>query len=178
MEDRVTAHAKKLMELCHEKGWFLACAESLTGGLLADAFVSIPGASTVFLGSAVTYYLGAKMKLLGVDEQMLKTVGAVDPRVAQQMAQGTQRLYAQARQEYEGLSSLPLVLGLSTTGVAGPESDGFQPVGRVYTGVCVPGHVPQSHAHMYAGDRDAIRRQAVLGAIDGGLAALGVSGNE
>jgi nicotinamide-nucleotide amidase len=171
-EKAIESAARQLLTRCRHKGWFLACAESLTGGLLADSLVQIPGASAVFLGSAVTYYLGAKVKLLGVDEHILKTVGAVDPRVARQMAAGTQKLYAQSRQDYEGLSTLPPVLGLATTGVAGPQSDGFQPVGRVYIGVCAPGQAPVAHELMFSGDRQAIRQQAVLSALTAGLNCL------
>ncbi len=77
-----------LIRLCVREGWHIACAESLTGGLLADAFVRVPGASRAFLGSAVTYHLGAKRHLLDVDGALLDHVGAVDARVARQMAEG------------------------------------------------------------------------------------------
>ena len=47
--------AEKILEICYRLGWHIACAESLTGGLLADAFVSVPGASKSFVGSLVIY---------------------------------------------------------------------------------------------------------------------------
>ena len=57
--------AAAILEWCRERDVKIACAESLTGGLLADAFVRIPGASQVLLGSAVTYDIHAKASVLG-----------------------------------------------------------------------------------------------------------------
>ncbi len=62
--------------LAYEANHFkIAAAESLTGGLLADAFVRVPGASKVFLGSAVTYDIRAKASILGVDAELLRSEG-------------------------------------------------------------------------------------------------------
>ncbi|MBQ1357179.1 MAG: CinA family protein, partial [Aeriscardovia sp.] len=58
--------AAAILEICIERGWRIACAESLTGGLLADAFVSVPGASRAFAGSLVIYDIREKEKVLGV----------------------------------------------------------------------------------------------------------------
>ncbi len=104
------------------------------GRLLADAFVRVPGASKVFLGSAVTYDIRAKASILGVDAELLRSEGAVHPEVARQMAAGTPRLY---RQHGDG----DCVIGLSTTGVAGPGPDGNKPAGLVYVG-CSSRHGP------------------------------------
>ena len=112
-------------------GLKIACAESLTGGLLADSMVRIPGASAVFLGSAVTYDIKAKASVLGVDRDLLEREGAVHPEVARQMAACAAHLYDQP--EYHGG-----VVGLSTTGVAGPGPDGDKPAGLAYAGIAVP----------------------------------------
>ena len=80
--------AKRIEDACRIRGLFICSAESLTGGLLADAFVRIPGASDVFLGSAVTYAIAAKAHILGVDSALLEREGAVHPDVAKQMAVG------------------------------------------------------------------------------------------
>lgn len=154
--------AAHLLQKCKDAGLYIACAESLTGGLLADAFVSVPGASAVFLGSAVTYHLGAKHHILGVDETLLAKNGAVDPVVAQQMAQGTSRLYSASVRGAR-------VLGLSTTGVAGPDSDGFKPVGLVYVGVAVPGKQAQVRELHLSGTRPQIREAAAQAAVQFGL---------
>ena len=101
--------AAAVLAYCETNHFKIAAAESLTGGLLADAFVRVPGASKVFLGSAVTYDIRAKASILGVDAELLRSEGAVHPEVARQMAAGTARLY---RQQGDG----DCVIGLSTTG--------------------------------------------------------------
>lgn len=167
----------RLIALCVRRGWHIACAESLTGGLLADAFVRVPGASQAFLGSAVTYHLGAKKHLLGVDGGLLAREGAVDAHVARQMARGAAAAYAPSLLPLEGADGPgdpSRILALSTTGVAGPESDGFKPVGLVYIGLLVPGHQPCSRELHMKGDRQSIREQAVEAALDWACGALGV----
>lgn len=152
--------AAQVLEYCKKHGVKIAAAESLTGGLLADAFVRIPGASEVFLGSAVTYDIRAKAKILGVDAALLACEGAVHPQVARQMAAATARLYNQP--EYDDR-----VIGLSTTGVAGPGPDGDKPAGLVYIGCSLPAVVTgegrvesavELHLH---GDREQVREQTV-----------------
>ncbi|MCI1984208.1 MAG: nicotinamide-nucleotide amidohydrolase family protein [Bifidobacteriaceae bacterium] len=170
-----TSLAARLLAFCGERGFFIAGAESLTGGLLADAFVSVPGASAVFLGSAVTYHLGAKRHILGVDNSILNTEGAVDPRVAAQMAEGTSRVYSAAVSsdglEME-LTSNP-VMGISTTGVAGPDSDGYKPVGLVYVGVRLPGAAEARVKELHvSGDRAGIRQATVVAAMQFALSLL------
>ena len=69
--------AAAVLAYCETNRFKIAAAESLTGGLLADAFVRVPGASKVFLGSAVTYDIRAKASILGVDAELLRREGAV-----------------------------------------------------------------------------------------------------
>lgn len=92
--DSVSVLASEILDFCDAHSLHIACAESLTGGLLSDSFVKIPGASRVFLGSTVTYDIREKSKILGVDCDLLKSCGAVDARVAKQMAFGAARLYS------------------------------------------------------------------------------------
>ena len=66
--------ARHILAHCDVRGLKIACAESLTAGLLADSFVRIPGASSVFLGSAVTYDIHAKAMVLGVDAELLRVI--------------------------------------------------------------------------------------------------------
>lgn len=137
--------ASSVLDCCLENHWHIASAESLTGGLLADSFVSVPGASRVFLGSAVTYDIHAKAKILGVDVELLKSRGAVDARVARLMALGAARLYSGSEWDYvykgyvKDLRNPDFpVIGLSTTGVAGPGPDGDKPAGLAYVGIFLP----------------------------------------
>ena len=64
MRELCDSLAAGILKICEANNTKIACAESLTGGLLADAFVRIPGASNVLLGSAVTYDINAKASIL------------------------------------------------------------------------------------------------------------------
>lgn len=165
--------AAAVLTICESHGVKIACAESLTGGLLADAFVRVPGASRVFLGSAVTYDINAKASILGVDKALLDREGAVHPEVARQMAVATARLYDQP--EYAGR-----VIGLSTTGVAGPGPDGDKPAGLVYIGFRIPQDVAADRSeHVEAvelrlsGTREDVRHATVRCVLERLLAWLG-----
>lgn len=155
------ALAETILEMARAKGWKIAAAESLTAGLLADAFVRIPGASDVFLGSAVTYDINSKASVLGVDADLLRTEGAVHPEVARQMAFCAARCYDQL--QYDGR-----ILGLSTTGVAGPGPDAGKPAGLVYVGVSVPPQIVGGSRETVvvklhlSGTREEIRHLSVL----------------
>ena len=131
----------------------LAVAESLTGGLVADAIVSVPGASAVFRGGVVAYASDLKATLLGVDPALLARVGAVDENVVAQMAQGVaERLGAD--------------LGLATTGVAGPDEQDGHPVGTVFVAVARVGHGAKVAQLSLHGDRATIRALSVRAVLD------------
>ena len=173
MRELCDSLAAGILKICEANNTKIACAESLTGGLLADAFVRIPGASNVLLGSAVTYDINAKASILHVDKALLDREGAVHPEVARQMAIGTARLYSQP--EYGDR-----IIGLSTTGVAGPEPDdrgnpigpgpdGDKPAGLVYVGLRIPASLTPDHAEVLKavelhldGMREEIRRLTVF----------------
>ncbi len=70
MRELCDSLAAGILKICEANNTKIACAESLTGGL-ADAFVRIPGASNVLLGSAVTYDINAKASILHVDKALL-----------------------------------------------------------------------------------------------------------
>ncbi|HEY2642418.1 MAG TPA: nicotinamide-nucleotide amidohydrolase family protein, partial [Galbitalea sp.] len=89
------------------RGLTIAVAESLTGGLLVAELISVPGASAVVNGGVVAYNTALKHSLLGVDQQLLATRGAVDPDVAGQMAAGVRLACA--------VDGVPADLGVATT---------------------------------------------------------------
>ena len=144
--------ARRVLAFCEMHELKIACAESLTGGLLADAFVRIPGASKVFLGSAVTYDIRAKASVLGVNRELLLAEGAVDPNVAMQMAHSTALLFNQEQYGHR-------VIGLSTTGVAGPGPDEGKPAGLVYVGFFIP-----DYAGSKIGEKNFALRLSLKGA--------------
>jgi len=125
----------RLIEDAAERGLRVAVAESLTGGRLADALVSVPGASRVFSGGIVAYDTALKESLLGVDAELLRERGPVDEQVARQMAAGVRAVCAVPREP--GGIPVPADIGLSTTGVAGPDPDPQTglPAGTVWIGV-------------------------------------------
>jgi nicotinamide-nucleotide amidase len=105
----------------------IAVAESLTGGLLVAELIGVPGASAVVSGGVVAYNTALKHSLLGVDANLLVARGAVDPDVAAAMAEGVRVACA--------IDGVPASIGLSTTGVAGPDPQDGKPVGTVFVGV-------------------------------------------
>jgi nicotinamide-nucleotide amidase len=130
----------------------LAVAESLTGGLLAATLVEVPGVSQVFRGGLVVYATDLKAKLAGVDAELLAERGPVDPQVARELAAGAARECAAD-------------WGLSTTGVAGPDSQNGVTVGTVFIGLVGPANVERVLGLRLDGDRAAIRAQAVTAAL-------------
>jgi nicotinamide-nucleotide amidase len=132
----------------------VATAESLTAGLLAATLAGVPGASAVLLGGLVTYTVGTKIALAGVDPQLLADVGPVAAPTARALALG-------ARQRCTA------TWGVGLTGVAGPEPHGGHPVGTVFLGLAGPpasGLSEVFELHL-EGSRWDIRRSAVHAAI-------------
>ena len=127
-------------------------AESLTGGLLVAELISVPGASKTVNGGVVAYNTALKHSLLGVDAALLASRGAVDPDVAAAMAEGVRRACA--------IDGVPASIGLSTTGVAGPDPQDGKPVGTVFVGVATDAGTGVI-ALTLGGSRNALRRHVV-----------------
>jgi nicotinamide-nucleotide amidase len=141
--------ATQVLGLLVGRGQTVAVAESLTGGLLAAALTDVPGASRAFVGSVTAYATDVKRELLGVDAAVLAERGAVDPEVARQLAVGVRDL-------------LGSDWGVSTTGVAGPETQDSKPVGTVHVAVSAPGSGGVVAQRLcLRGDRAAIRAGTV-----------------
>ncbi len=144
--------AERILDLLRADGRTLAVAESLTGGMLSDAFVRVPGASAVLRGGVVAYATPLKHELLGVDEELLRREGPVHPEVARQMADGVRSALA--------IGGLPADVGVSTTGVAGPDPQGGSAPGTVFVGIATDDELLAVRADL-AGDRAAVRSAAV-----------------
>jgi len=129
------------------RGESVAVAESLTGGLVAGALTSVPGASVVFRGGIVAYATELKVALLGVPADLLARRGPVDPEVAAAMAAGVR-------------ARLGASYGLSTTGVAGPGPADGRPAGIVF--VAIDGPAGRSGRGLeLSGDRQEVRNETV-----------------
>jgi PncC family amidohydrolase len=130
------------------RGARLAVAESCTGGLLGGRITAVPGSSRYFLGGVVAYHNRVKAALLGVPPGMLRRHGAVSAPVAAAMAAGARRAFGAD-------------VAVAVTGIAGPGGGGpGKPAGLVFVAVCGFGGVRWRRAR-FAGDRDAVRAQAV-----------------
>lgn len=139
-------------------GATVALAESLTGGAVAAALTSVPGASAVVLGGVVAYATPVKADVLGVDADLLARRGAVDPDVARQMAVGVRRL-------------LGATYGVATTGAAGPDpaAGGTEapdvPAGTAYIAVAGP-HGTEVLPLRLGGERAQVRAAVVDAALE------------
>lgn len=142
-ENMEVAVSKELLA----RGATLAVAESVTGGLIASRLVSVAGASRWFRGGVVSYASEVKFNLLGVPEGPV-----VSEAAAMQMARGVA----------ERLGS---TIGLSVTGVAGPDTQDGQPVGTVFVGVA-DGDTVFAEMLKMPGDRERIRQFSTIGALD------------
>jgi competence/damage-inducible protein CinA-like protein len=136
-------------QLLAEAGLTLAVAESVTGGLIASRIVAIPGASKWFRGGVVSYASEVKRDILGVGPGPV-----VSEEAAVAMAVGIR-------------DRLGSDVGLSVTGVAGPEPQDGQPVGTVWVGIADhKGAAAQQLALLGGRDRDQIRQISVISALD------------
>lgn len=149
--------ASQIVSSLATKNLKLIFAESLTGGDLSSAIVSIAGASKVFLGSIVAYDTSVKLQLLSVDPSVLAKHGAASAQVAQQMSEGA-KLLASAGESGES------VVAVSTTGVAGPETQDGVAVGTVFIGLVAFGFQEVQEFH-FEGGRQSIREQTVDAAL-------------
>ncbi len=147
--DAVLILAEDLVEICIKAGLRLALAESCTGGLVAGCVTAVPGASAVLDRGFVTYANEAKIEMLGVERTILEANGAVSKPVALAMADG-----ALARSKAH--------ISLSITGIAGPGGgSGEKPVGLVHMASARDGRGTVHERHVFTGDRDSVRMQAV-----------------
>lgn len=153
--------AAELIGLLRERGWTAGVAESLTGGDVTSALVSVPGASEVLLGGVIAYATPLKHTLLGVDASLLAERGPVHAEVARQMAEGVRQALR--------VDGRPADLGIATTGVAGPDMQAGMPVGTVFIGIAGPSG-SAARGFLFEGDRAMIRAQATTAALAAAIA--------
>lgn len=149
--------AEQLVHELIERRMTIAVAESLTGGAVVSRLIDTPGASAVVLGGVVAYNTELKHSVLGVDTAVLNVHGPVHPDVAAQMASRVREVLA--------VGGEPADVGISTTGVAGPDSQHGHPPGTVFIGVAVGADVRVTPLDL-VGDRASIRAQVVDAAVE------------
>ena len=139
--------ASSLIKKLQENNLTIAVAESLTGGLVAASLTEIPGASKVFKGSITAYADEIKQNVLNVNKETILKFTSISEQVALEMAINVRTI-------------MKSDIGISTTGVAGPEkSAGFAP-GLVFVAISIEDHKMCQKLEI-TGDRSKIRHQTV-----------------
>jgi len=131
----------------------LSAAESCTGGWISKEITSIPGSSSVFWGSAVSYSNNSKTVLLDVDPLLIEKAGAVSSGVAKSMAWGIKKVSGSD-------------WSISVTGIAGPGGGTPEkPVGTIWIGIGAPDGKLEARMFNFKGSRQEIRRKSVIEAF-------------
>jgi nicotinamide-nucleotide amidase len=151
--------------LLKQRSWWLATAESCTGGLIAHRITNVAGSSEYFDRGLVTYSNRAKADLLGVPAGLIDACGAVSPEVVGAMLDGLQARF-------------PVQAGIAVSGIAGPGGGTPEkPVGLVYIGV-EAGGVRVIRGYRFDGEREEIKARAADRALAMLLAVLSDRGVE
>lgn len=143
-----TSLMKELTKLLKEKQMTISSAESLTGGLFQQEFTSIPGAGNFLKGGVVCYTNEVKQDVLNVRKETIETDGVVSAQCAAELAENVARL-------------VNADVGISFTGVAGPDELEGKPVGTVYIGISIKGQPVTTEKLNLGGSREANRIRAV-----------------
>lgn len=133
-------------------GRTVACAESLTGGGIAQRLTAVPGASAYVAGAVVTYSAEAKRRVLGVSRETIEGPGVVSEACAREMAAGARRVF-------------DADVSVAVTGVAGPEPLDGRPPGVVWLALDA---TDRAHAYrrIWSGEREQVRRWTEQAALD------------
>jgi nicotinamide-nucleotide amidase len=158
--DTLTTLAALVGATLRARGLMLATAESCTGGWVAQAVTAIAGSSEWFERGFVTYSDAAKQDMLGVSARTLAAHGAVSEQTAREMAAGA---LAHSRAQ----------MAVAITGIAGPTGGSEQkPLGMVCFGWAAQDGVLKAQTRQFDGDRESVRRQSVIAALQGVLELL------
>ena len=154
-EIKVAGLLSKTASLLTARNWRMATAESCTGGWIAKCCTDMAGSSSWFDRAYIAYSYRAKEQMLGVSHDELLKYGAVSEEIASQMATGAK--------EHSNVA-----VTVSATGIAGP-GGGMpgKPVGLVHFGFCIGGLSVSCDSGVFTGDRNSVRQQTVLHALEG-----------
>jgi len=155
MDAELVALSEAVGAACSQRRLLVATAESCSGGWAAQVITHTAGSSEWFERGFVTYTNAAKTQMLGVSPETLEKYGAVSLETAKEMAAGALK-YSNA------------LISLAITGIAGPTGGSpGKPVGTVCFAWCLRGAEPEAERCALDGDREAIRRQSVIHALNG-----------
>ena len=153
MKQPIEELAVRLGQALKGRGWMASTAESCTGGGVAYAITEVSGSSAWFDRSFITYSNEAKQQMLGVCADTLAQHGAVSGAVVAEMVAGA-------------LTHSRAQVAVAISGIAGPDGGtSDKPVGTVWIGWGLTAGQVQTHCHHFAGDRQAVRQQAIVAAL-------------
>lgn len=149
--------AQQVGEVLKARALMLVTAESCTGGWIGEAVTMVPGSSEWFERGFITYTYISKREMLGVKTETLEKHGAVSEPTVKEMAAGA-------------LAASHAQIAVAVSGVAGPAGGTpDKPVGTICLAWALRNGEPVAETRLYAGDREAVRRQAVARALEGVL---------
>ncbi|MCD4837390.1 competence/damage-inducible protein A [Neobacillus sedimentimangrovi] len=138
----------ELANVLKERKWTITSAESLTGGLFQQEITSISGASSIFKGGIVCYSNEIKRDIVQVKQETLETYGSVSEECARELAENVMKIFGTD-------------IGISFTGVAGPDELEGKPVGTIFIGIALKGRPSIVEKIKLSGSRGANRNRAV-----------------
>ncbi|MFD1336175.1 competence/damage-inducible protein A [Oceanobacillus iheyensis] len=138
-----------VVQQLQDLGYSISAAESITGGMFSQRLVSVTGASNVFAGSFITYQSRIKEEVLEVPSEIIHSQGVVSRACSDAMASNVTR-------------KMQTNLGISFTGIAGPDEQEGKPVGTVYISIADGDEVVVSKQFNFTGNRNHIRDRACL----------------
>jgi len=140
--------AEKILNLLKFNDYNLCSAESCSGGGIAKALTNVPGCSDVFVGGAIAYSNEIKIRLIGVDADIIENFGAVSEETVIEMADNTASIF-------------DADFCVASTGIAGPSGGSMiKPVGTVWLGIATPDNVMTIECH-FTGNRESIQEQTI-----------------
>ena len=154
-----TSLASLVVEELKKRQISITAAESLTAGLFQASLADFSGVSAIFKGGFVTYSLEEKAKMLDIPQAELEIHGVVSTYTAEKMAE-------QAREKTAS------DIGISLTGVAGPESLEGHPAGTVFIGLSQESGTEVIRVNIGGRSRTDVRKIAVMHAFNLVLKAL------
>lgn len=147
--------ATEVGQMLVDRQWMLVTAESCTGGWVAKILTDVVGSSAWFERGFVTYTNIAKQEMLGVAAKIIDSHGAVSELTVREMARGA-------------IQNSHAHISLAITGIAGPGGGSeAKPVGLVWFAWALQEDEVHCENYVFEGDREAVRRQAVMTALQG-----------
>ena len=155
--DELETLAEQVGAALQGRGLMLASAESCTGGWVGEAVTAVAGSSQWYERGFITYTNESKQEMLGVSEKTLSEYGAVSEQTVREMVAGA-------------LKHSHAQVALAISGIAGPGGAiPTKPVGTVCIAWALRSGAARSQTFHFSGDRNAVRRQAVVAALQGAL---------